>query len=622
MVCKKCGGELHYIDEAYVCQSCGVNISIADYYEDIDAFICYIESDSTGRRTKDSIIAQKIYHNLESKKIKTFYSRISASDLFGDDLQVVCNSAIKKSKAIIILGSQKEYFEVLLSKYSDFFAQKVVIPVYIDMDAYHMPKNISTVQALDYNKVGADADLTKALLRALNREEELTYEQLSKKSSNKKVIIIAIIIAILILASAVALYLFLKEKGSVSETDNLNSTEAVTEETAPEDPNLSLYNEAIAFMENEEYEKAIINLSQLSGYKDSDKQLQIILEKYAGYYKNDDTSISFHLQILSGNTATIEISSIVNEKRIQISESSQISSNKISIKFNDSENNQGTIMIEFKDKSIDMSIKTETANSDTYINDINISFLTDEKSDKPFAEQIDQETLLGFVKSRTTLRTLAQKSFDVVFDTELSRSGVPSRYKIKNTDIYFSVYNYDISKTDSYYGDSETNVDDSIAFGVCAPASLIIPEYIGESNAAFVEDDILYVPNGELSQNYHVIEFGILENIKKGIINENTSVCFTSRSLIGDRHFEELVDYYIGSDKSNNNITESPNVWCPNCKYGFFTTGVGIDGFTCSQCSCNWLPMCYICHNENAVSIKSTDSDMFTCNLCGQEWTP
>lgn len=37
-------------------------------------------------------------------------------------------------------------------------------------------------------------------------------------------------------------------------------------------------------------------------------------------------------------------------------------------------------------------------------------------------------------------------------------------------------------------------------------------------------------------------------------------------------------------------MDETPNVWCPNCGYGFFTTGVGIEGFTCPSCGHNWLP--------------------------------
>lgn len=45
----------------------------------------------------------------------------------------------------------------------------------------------------------------------------------------------------------------------------------------------------------------------------------------------------------------------------------------------------------------------------------------------------------------------------------------------------------------------------------------------------------------------------------------------------------------IGADGIGND-EDTPNVWCPNCGYGFFTTGVGTEGFTCPACGHNWLP--------------------------------
>lgn len=37
-------------------------------------------------------------------------------------------------------------------------------------------------------------------------------------------------------------------------------------------------------------------------------------------------------------------------------------------------------------------------------------------------------------------------------------------------------------------------------------------------------------------------------------------------------------------------LGEEPNVWCPNCGYEFFTTGVGADGLYCPECGFNWMP--------------------------------
>ena len=49
-----------------------------------------------------------------------------------------------------------------------------------------------------------------------------------------------------------------------------------------------------------------------------------------------------------------------------------------------------------------------------------------------------------------------------------------------------------------------------------------------------------------------------------------------------------IYDATIADDSFD--MDETPNVWCPNCGYGFFTTGVGTEGFTCPNCGHNWLP--------------------------------
>lgn len=50
----------------------------------------------------------------------------------------------------------------------------------------------------------------------------------------------------------------------------------------------------------------------------------------------------------------------------------------------------------------------------------------------------------------------------------------------------------------------------------------------------------------------------------------------------------------IEEDLPNNDTPsfdeDMPNVWCPDCGYGFFVTGVGTDGLTCPQCGTNFIP--------------------------------
>ena len=79
----------------------------------------------------------------------------------------------------------------------------------------------------------------------------------------------------------------------------------------------------------------------------------------------------------------------------------------------------------------------------------------------------------------------------------------------------------------------------------------------------------------------------------------------------------DLSEENVWEEEYDPALEEGPNVWCPNCGHGFYTTGIGNDGLTCSECGCIWLPMCYLCNALDAVSIKSADNGQFVCNKCG-----
>ena len=707
MKCKKCGGQLSLSNDIYICENCGAKYSVSDFYEDIDTYLCYVEYDDAGRRTKDSIIAQDIYQKLESRNIKTFYSRISAPDSSVEQFERACHAALHAAKTVLVLGTQKAHFESLLQKYAEYFKGKVVIPVFADMDASEIPKEISAIQALDYNKVGAEADLIKSLLNALGRTEEIDTIQFSDKANKKKKIIISVSAGVIVLL-AVLLYIIFGT--------NLILNRSGSEDTAAQSQ-AALYDEAMADIEAGRYADAITVLSQLKGYKDSDRQLQVVYEKYGGYYKDDASNTTLHLQTLQNYSASAEITQKIDGKQIQITESSQFQATVLQFEFNDSENNQGTAKITLQNDAIVLSVETETANSDLCFDAANITFRLDEKSDKPFTGQMDADTLLGFVKSKTTMSDLNQRGFDLEFISPLAKNEKSNLYKIKNTEIYLAILQFDMSQTDEPAGTAETAVDDPIVFGVSAPASIVFTDYIGKMNDPVVKDDILYVPDGALCQNYHTLDLG-WDVIEKKKIENSTNVCFTSKALIGNEHFEELVDYHCitGSAKreyvaqypeavefaetlestdaysiilvsdyndefppviykvnkktfqveevdaeqyfstnepeydyeydyeyesepeiytdaytqadGDTNDSEgftwmrTPNAWCPICGYGIRVSEISDEGLTCSQCGCVYMPMCNVCNDDAASSIKVRGTNKFRCNRCGAEWTP
>lgn len=73
-----------YREEAKAIEALRVAIIEVSSKEDpYDIFICYKETDATGNRTIDSVIAQDVYDALTEKGYKVFFSRITLEDKIG-----------------------------------------------------------------------------------------------------------------------------------------------------------------------------------------------------------------------------------------------------------------------------------------------------------------------------------------------------------------------------------------------------------------------------------------------------------------------------------------------------------------------------------------------------------
>nr|MCR4594261.1 hypothetical protein [Clostridiales bacterium] len=55
-------------------------LAVSQKEEPFDVFICYKETDESGRRTQDSVIANDLYHQLTQEGFKVFFSRITLED--------------------------------------------------------------------------------------------------------------------------------------------------------------------------------------------------------------------------------------------------------------------------------------------------------------------------------------------------------------------------------------------------------------------------------------------------------------------------------------------------------------------------------------------------------------
>ena len=161
MKCKSCGGSLVFHNGIYVCENCGLQQSLSVLYENIEVFVCYVENDAYGRRSKDSVIAQNIYNKLEDTGIRSFYKRISVGELSEDEAEMAATVALDKAKVVAVVATDSENFRKLTERYSEKLKAKKVIPVFSGMNVNDMPPELKFLQAINYDAIGSVEDLIK-----------------------------------------------------------------------------------------------------------------------------------------------------------------------------------------------------------------------------------------------------------------------------------------------------------------------------------------------------------------------------------------------------------------------------------------------------------------------------
>lgn len=167
-------------------------LQISKSEEPYDVFICYKETDDSGRRTHDSLYAYKIYERLIKEGFKVFYARVTLEDKIGK-YEPYIFAALHSAKVMIVIGSKKEYFEATWvknewSRYLQLLKDKSIsrniVPCYKDMDPYDMPTELAYLQAQDMNKVGFEEDLLRGIKKIIHKNESSSGTNGSSKSSN------------------------------------------------------------------------------------------------------------------------------------------------------------------------------------------------------------------------------------------------------------------------------------------------------------------------------------------------------------------------------------------------------------------------------------------------------
>lgn len=521
MKCKSCGGEVLFTDGQWICQNCGSTVVLDSIYENIDIYICYEESDTAGRRTKDSIIAQEVYSKLESSKISVFYERISADGVVGEELEAVRYSAMRKAKAVIVLASSRDAFLRLEEKFSKYFTDKKVIPFCVDINPGDIPKTLSSIQAVNYSSIGWDKDLVNGLYNLLGSKKEVDTQALYSSTHKRKTMLIVVISLLLAIVAAVTLIFVIA--ANIRNSDVQTATEMQIQ--TPQ----GIFEQATDLMNQGKYNDALVLFYQIPDYAHSADSIKQIYDKYEGYYNSGNTT--FHLELLDNNVAEIEVKTIDGENVVNIAVSSQISVDTIECEYIDNHKNTGKIVVKLNNADINLIV---TPDEDA--GKVEMVFAIIDKTDQPTV-QISKEILLGWLDDTPTYSQVVSQGYILEQELRFGFADEFAVYRIQYTDIYLT-----LSALYQDLGESR----EMVVMGVAAPAKLIAPSKTGESTDVYMEGDLLWLPGKFLSSSgygFKIDSFSEVFNKESGeVITDSTIIGVTKKDLFHEDMWSYLLE--------------------------------------------------------------------------------
>ena len=153
-------------------------LALSQKEEPFDVFLSCKETDASGRRTPDSVLAAEIYNELTAQGIRVFFARITLEDKLGSAYEPYIFAALHSAKVMVVVGTKPEHFNAVWVKneWSRYLAlikageKKTVIPAFRDMDPYDLPDEFSHLQAQDMSKLGFLQDLVRGIKKILDAD--------------------------------------------------------------------------------------------------------------------------------------------------------------------------------------------------------------------------------------------------------------------------------------------------------------------------------------------------------------------------------------------------------------------------------------------------------------------
>ena len=176
-----------------------------------DIFISYKETETSGMRTQDSIVAQDLYNKLTAEGYKVFFSRITLEDKAGTEYEPYIYAALASSKVMITISSSKENIEAVWvknewSRYLSFArkdAEKTLIPLYFNMGSSELPEEFAHLTAYDMSVNGFEQELIRGIKKLIPLPVMLLEQRKRRNKVLKKVGIGAIACAVVGLICAI-----------------------------------------------------------------------------------------------------------------------------------------------------------------------------------------------------------------------------------------------------------------------------------------------------------------------------------------------------------------------------------------------------------------------------------
>lgn len=169
-------------------------LEIAHKEKPYDIFISYKAKDEDNNPTMDSKYAQKIYFKLSNEGYRVFFAEETLKNVVGSEYEPIIYAALKSSKVMILVGSKPEYFEATWVKnewqrYLDMIAHgddKILLPVYYNMDPYLLPQQLANLQALNWQDSEAMITLLKIVEDQFDQKTSIRKESDIEKAIDKR----------------------------------------------------------------------------------------------------------------------------------------------------------------------------------------------------------------------------------------------------------------------------------------------------------------------------------------------------------------------------------------------------------------------------------------------------